>query len=668
MSKFRVHTVRFYEVEPCAIHHIAYQQKSNRFAVSREDTSIEIWDFSFYPYQEKVIPGCRGRSIEALAWYERRLFSTGLNGDVVEYDLVNLKPKCAVPSSFGVCWCMSISEKSKCLAVGTEEGYICLFEIFDGGIQYEKILDKQEGRIMCLAFHPTGDFITTGSTDTIRVWDVKSGHVLQRITVGRNARNTETIVWCIAITSDFTIVAGDSRGVVSFCDGKMGVITQSFESHRADVVCLVSHENENDIFVSGLDPTIGHFHRTSGSNPRGKQSNTWVKSAPKFCHTHDVRALAVISDFLISGGVDCTIVITNLTTKSTVKLPPIYQNQPVKLARNANAVLFRYQSSLALWRLGTTSVQYEKDNTTLPLDSNPMKLVQLKTKDEEFIMSCAVSCNGLWLAYSTVNCLRLFQINMGDDRQDFPNISLIKVKLIPPELLVPRCLEFVEDGTRLISLTGNFTLQVLQTDTIQPVLLHTADLRDGGIDEYEGSHLLAVSKNAMFAAIGTHGGRVIIYNIKDYKYHCRLPSYSNQPTVITFSPSSQSIFVAYTDHMVVEFDLDAKGYTEWVRQLNPERPFNWTNKPLVPLGITFDMKNRDMVLVHNHSLVCTINIGAILEGKDPARADTCKFHHKYKYLVFMGNMSDDFLVAVEVQPLSIIQKLPSTMKMKKFGT
>ena len=38
-----------------------------------------------------------------------------------------------------------------------------------------RILDKQEGRIMCLAWHPKGQYIVTGSADTIRVWAANTG-------------------------------------------------------------------------------------------------------------------------------------------------------------------------------------------------------------------------------------------------------------------------------------------------------------------------------------------------------------------------------------------------------------------------------------------------------------------------------------------------------------
>ena len=119
---------------------------------------------------------------------------------------------------------MKYNEVRNKLAVGTEEGYVCIFDVVPDGLSFDKILDKQEGRVLSLDWHPDGFHIVTGSTDTIRLWDVESGQPLQRMSTGRVEKNLETTVWSVLMLKDFTIVSGDSRGKTSFWNGKTGMI------------------------------------------------------------------------------------------------------------------------------------------------------------------------------------------------------------------------------------------------------------------------------------------------------------------------------------------------------------------------------------------------------------------------------------------------------------
>lgn len=56
--------------------------------------------------------------------------------------------------------------------------------------------------------------------DTIRIWNVESGHATCRISVSR--RGKETIVWCLAVLSDNVVVSGDSMGRLTFWDSNLG--------------------------------------------------------------------------------------------------------------------------------------------------------------------------------------------------------------------------------------------------------------------------------------------------------------------------------------------------------------------------------------------------------------------------------------------------------------
>lgn len=63
-------------------------------------------------------------------------------------------------------------------------------------------------------------YFLLGSINTIRVWNVETGHAITRMSVSRRGR--EVIVWCLGILSDNTIVSGDSLGRLIFWDSALG--------------------------------------------------------------------------------------------------------------------------------------------------------------------------------------------------------------------------------------------------------------------------------------------------------------------------------------------------------------------------------------------------------------------------------------------------------------
>lgn len=89
------------------------------------------------------------------------------------------------------------------------------------------------------------------------------GHAIHRMTTGRSEANKPTVVWCLEVTSDFTIISGDSRGKLTFWDGKIGAQIESYQSHRADILALCLSEDENALCCGGVDPNIINYEKIS---------------------------------------------------------------------------------------------------------------------------------------------------------------------------------------------------------------------------------------------------------------------------------------------------------------------------------------------------------------------------------------------------------------------
>ena len=87
------------------------------FPKFRSDNSIEIWNVEHTPHIERQIPGSAEGSVEAVVWSKGKLFSTGLHGFIVEYDLVTLSPKASYAVTSGSAWCLAVNKQHTLLAV-----------------------------------------------------------------------------------------------------------------------------------------------------------------------------------------------------------------------------------------------------------------------------------------------------------------------------------------------------------------------------------------------------------------------------------------------------------------------------------------------------------------------------------------------------------------------
>lgn len=112
------------------------------------------------PFPFKTIYPTPDRSVECVMWCRSQLLSTGLDGYIVLYDLARLTAKKLVPSIGGAIWCISKNRAETKIVVGTEDGYVVLYEMQMDGILFEKTLNKQDCK--ALWHFLFGYFISSG--------------------------------------------------------------------------------------------------------------------------------------------------------------------------------------------------------------------------------------------------------------------------------------------------------------------------------------------------------------------------------------------------------------------------------------------------------------------------------------------------------------------------
>ncbi|XP_006814392.1 U3 small nucleolar RNA-associated protein 4 homolog [Saccoglossus kowalevskii] len=494
MGDFCVHLVRFFNYTPSAIHCLAYEESIQRLAVSRSDSSVEIWSRQDGWYHEKTVPGCEGRSVEALTWVNSRLFSAGLYGGITEYDLMKIEPRITVDSLGGAVWCMT---------------------------------------------------------------------------------------------------------------------TNASRTHIAESI------------LSDVNPMYSK-----------------KKSGSKAKHLF----------------------------KRWILLPFPQHKHLVHLAADADVIMFQFSTHLELWMLGATSRTSKTDGDdgdVLPLLRKPSKLLELKAKGNDQIVCSAISKCGSWIVYSDITKIRMYHITM-----DTPSVT--KVAGLPSDLSPAHCMMFTRDSSKLIIGTRDCTVQIVQVDNLQPVILHTFSAVCQPI------HLLSVTEDGCYVAVGNHASQINVYNIEAYTHHCSLPQLSTQPCSMGFSPHNSMLMVVYCNQKIVEYDITKKEYSNWSKASNHSLSKMWKLRQGKVMKIGFSPTNPNMVILQAHDMFAVIdktksNITEKITGNEDLHntksgKKEAVFCHKYNPLLFLDALKDNVLVAVERPRPMMLESLPESLKMKKFGT
>ena len=733
MKAHTVNVVRFYKPKPKAAQCAAYSSDRKLLAISREDGSIEIFNFCNpnAPVLETCIPG-QGteldRSIEAMCFVnDGRLFSVGLHGFVKQHFICEKDRTDSFTPEFwsvtsGAAWCMKYNEVRNKLAVGTEEGFVCIFDVVPDGLNFDKVLDKQEGRILSLDWHIDGFHIVTGSTDTIRIWNVDSGHPVQRMSTGRSERNAETTVWSVLILKDFTVVSGDSRGKTSFWNGQNGTLMDSYQSHRADILCVTATPDETLVYASGVDPAIIHFQ------PIVKNSRSrWVKSITRHVNTHDVRAMLVIEDKrLVSLGIDAKLHIDppKFMTNRVYTYQPFGWGNNATLASHAKMLALRYDHAIELWKLGsaTSSKQYDnsinydpkatferKPADILKISQEPLKVFEIKCNPDESLHNVALSSDAEFMAYCSKSKLKLLKLDM-----ETPRVQKMSINASNKNKTVPHLLKFSDDK-KLITADelGNLMLFNLETDPEKATIMWSINLTEK--HQFEGIQHLDVHADGSFCVVADHKGVLLVFDLINMKLQCKLPKNDdNVITCLAIHPQSKNVMVSYSNHHFVECCTKSGKYTKLTNILMDNLsllPKQWLQKSYVTKGILFPQshlsglmsKKSDTVIFYDEEYIAVLDRQVVMNDIEKMTASTAKKQAKsngkpgektpkkkeellsdsvnvlrlskrYEQLAFLGTLTpentDDVtspLVAVEVKPHMFDNQLPPGMRQKKFG-
>uniref|UniRef100_A0A673YZN6 UTP4 small subunit processome component n=1 Tax=Salmo trutta TaxID=8032 RepID=A0A673YZN6_SALTR len=644
MGEFKVHRVRFFDYMPTAIRAMAFNAHTERLALARMDGSVEIFNFTDHYFQEKVIPGKDSRSIESLCWVGGRLFSAGLNGEIAEYDLENLRPKYSMEAYGGPIWTIISNTQGTQLAIGCEDGTVKLFEVLEEHIQFERNLDRQKGRIISLSWHPSGTHIAAGMMDMILF--AVSGHAVQRLLVDRGfggSKSRETVVWSVAFLSDHTVVSGDSAGKVQVWDGHTGTLVKTHLVTKWDVLALSVSKDESSVVAGTSEGTVIQFQFIA---PTLQQDKEWVRTRTFKNHTHDVRALAEIETAIVSGGMDTHLVVRPLLEKfdemshaSGLRKIHFPHRNLVSCAKKAGLLLFQFPGQLELWRLGDSD-GHGKPGDRLPLKRKPEKLLLLKRKGEDHICCSALSSCGGWLAYSTVSCVRIYRLQL-------PRLYCIMRVALAVVAMTTKCIHI---------LRYFFYYLISGYELISSILYNLLPMT--------ASH-----------------GPVLVFQL-----HCIVPVYGSCPSAMGIHPTTNNLTMVHADQQLFEYSIVEKQYTDWSRKLQKQGLHNvWLDRDTPVTHVTFNQKNPNQVVLHDMHMFCIIDqslplpdqktqfynqitLRSLSEQERPSHLHAFKICKTFQDLLCVSLLDDQSLVVVERPLLAITSQLPAPVRQKKFAT
>ncbi|KAI2805848.1 U3 small nucleolar RNA-associated protein 4 [Blomia tropicalis] len=639
-----VHRSRFYKGELSSINSIAYNEKLSKVALLRRrigklakqsdvGSIIEIWNLenkASFMEQKGVVWSKSGR-----------LFSCGLNTYVNEYDLEMgcIRQSHCVNSS--PAWCLSINKNDNLLAIGTENGFICLYNIEKQCFQYEKILDRIDNRILCLDWYQSesGELLIGGSIDYIKIWNVESGRCVDFIKVGK--------YWhCRLVSnrlSDFTIVSGDSSGTTSFWNGKNSSLTCSFKAHKADVLALCKSTNEINVFSSGIDPTIIEFRLNL-------ETHKWISSTVRRWHTHDVRSLVFTDKYcLLSGGVDSIFVQSWKNAKSGAEVNHL-SNFGNKFAttsiQNRHYLAMQYETSIQIWLLGRPESDIphivgsinSANVTRLNLANNAIKLLEISSRKP---IVC-FAFNPEWIVYANNDHIKIMA--WSDD-------TIEKVKLVHDPITNIRhiCLD---NGNRMAVNYGR-TIETFKLDKFG-VLAENARVSCSSV------HQMLAADGKLIVSFADEEKTITIYDAANLTPISTFPNVLLPISMkVDVSVTKPNLWIAFANAMILQYDLRSnkliKSY--WLSKFksNEDKECQSFNEHWPIKQIAF---GSNMVLFSNDHNMYSLN----LQNERITKCD------KYRHILFLDNLTDDTLVLIELTPEMLLSGLPKMLKTKKFGT
>ncbi|CEO94645.1 hypothetical protein PBRA_000430 [Plasmodiophora brassicae] len=377
-----------------------------RIAIARENGQIEICAV----HQRIVsclfvIPRLSKDSvITGLAWVGGRLFSCGLDAQIVEWDVNRRSPRSS-SSSYGGAVFHMVYDGHSTIALACTDGSLRLFDVSKGSLVYTKAL--QAG---ALFIDPHNVAVSTAD-GIVRVHDVASGRVRSQM---QSESGTHVTAMCVSVDGQ-SLVTGDTSGRTQFWSMDTFTVSRCLATHAADIRAVVVH--------AGLVHCTGIDHKIVSID-----NDCTVVSEVRL-HRSDVLCLASLNEnAIVSAGMDAQICV-QLAGEYSLS-PPVFH-----VTADADASFVRVAAR-------------NNDDDSIDVFENGHRLARIETSRP--LLTFAMAPDGSRIVTATTRSTHVLDI--------LPNGTVRKAGTgLPPSSLVA----FSSDSRSLVvvGLDGRLTLR-----------------------------------------------------------------------------------------------------------------------------------------------------------------------------------------------------------------
>ena len=488
--------------------------------------------------------------------------------------------------------------------------------------------------------------------------------------------HAEVSIRAVLLLDPTTCVTGDNFGRCMWWDLNTGTVMQSVRSHSAAITTLVADSHKR-VTASGVDPYLVSFQQSN--------DGTWSQSAVLKGVQSEVTAMAVVpanshktksSRSLYIGSKAPFICYWDFNPDRYENLVLFNPNFNGKVVPETRQVMLSKSTEISLHKLGNVSDDTVNENCLkfkipVELTEGCKKQVSLQLPKAHYLIDSEISIDGKWLCYASYNSgvyfLKLFQVINSEVLSNVPlktrfRKAIASVSFISNDSILI-CV-FIDGSLLKYNLVAGGHPETIQLECQHVYRCFYSNFHSllGVICEHNCLRLFDMSEN--------------------FDHICDLPTPESYPTGVSFSDSNDkaSVFVQYSDFILVQFYVQKKRYSKWCETfLESDLQSKMFKRSIGTSIVTFGEK-CEKIVNYSQRFLNVVSVEDLKNGRKRSHEETesdsepksigkpLQVLREFKILRNICKIDNDEVVLFMLSPNDVNSSLPEGFSRKAFGT